>query len=533
MVVHRGRSLDVSTRNALIGAAAVGGVAALYALLKPKSPIPFTQTQGTQAPIETGPNQVASGVSGLPRRARIGLGQSGSCPDPPTADGTSFPSDDDLVAYGQCQGVALVTSSTIYQDVTAALNAGEQVAEVAAGAAATAITVSTLLGSASLAATIAVATAVAVPAIGVVAAAIVLLEEIGTVQCNINVPSSKGYPNTENIDCSWYGSQWIPNALKWVADNPTQAIGMTADQLCVQTNIYNGPDDPVWGFLYQGEAMVYPQISQYPTAYEMLKQIQLPAAASVIGAAPGLLYELTNITTINVPVNFLFTSITSSIQASPLMVQFPALLESDMFTLQNNQSAIDAYNDNYAVAKGAAAVQTSWPINAQTFQQTYGLSWADTIKILTEVAPGHFTTPTAPVPTTSSTAGQVAKGAAVVAGGLGIALVGYKIFTGYSTLQTAKSLWGDIKKGAGAVKSKFSENPLVLSGRNSATGGRRVAYRVRLGEDVVLFEGKTAVLYRHDTAIATFKPSSFQKTKIRSGRGEVLIFQDQLIGRTL
>jgi hypothetical protein len=142
----------------------------------------------------------------------------------------------------------------------------------------------------------------------------------------------------------------------------------------------------------------------------------------------------------------------------------------------------------------------------------------------------------ATIASASSGAGTVAKSAAVVAGAAGAALLAYKLYTGYSFLKTAQGAWSDLKRGAGYLKRKLTgrkSNPISVSPyRTSATGGRIVAYRVRLfsGHEEILFNGQRAALIRHGKKVASFKPSSFQKTKIRAGRGEVLIFQDQLEG---
>jgi hypothetical protein len=173
---------------------------------------------------------------------------------------------------------------------------------------------------------------------------------------------------------------------------------------------------------------------------------------------------------------------------------------------------------------------------------TYGLSQTDALSVLNQYAAGHYTQNIVPLPTTqvpattsTSVASRIVSGTTVVAGGLAIAVLGYKLWTGYTFAKTAQGLWNDTKKGAAKVRSVFSRkghrhNPLILPGRSSATGGRIVAYRVRLEEETVLFTGTKATLYRHGSEVASFKPSNFQKTKIRSSRGELLIFQDQLGG---
>ena len=525
---------ETTTRNVLIGTAVVGALGTLYLL-----------TRGSSTP-STGKNLALGAYPATPTPLAAS-----SCPVPSTST-SQFPDDDDLISYGWCQGSGLITSSTIYQDVVTAIDAGEEAAKIAGGLAAGALTLTTLLGSASLATTIAIASAVAVPVIGVVVGAIVLIGESGALSsCNIQVPSTSG--GLETIDCKWYGGPaengnpgWVPNALNWIVANPTQAAAMPVLTFMEQQSILSGSDgggNPTYAAAYDADLLIYPNLSQYPTAYQMLKQVQLPAAAAVIGASPGLLKQLTDITTINAPA--LFGTI--PVQASPLMVQFPALTEADMNTLQGNGDMVGAYNAIIVTAKAAAQDSANWPIDLTSFRNTYGLSTADATSLLQQYAAGHYTVPATPPidigggPLTnatiaSSAAGTVAKSAAVVAGAAGAALLAYKLYTGYSFLKTAQGAWIDAKKGASYLKGKLTgrkSNPISVSPyRTSATGGRIVAYRVRLfsRHEEILFNGQRAALIRHGKKVASFKPSSFQKTKIRSGRGEVLIFQDQLEG---
>jgi hypothetical protein len=72
-------------------------------------------------------------------------------------------------------------------------------------------------------------------------------------------------------------------------------------------------------------------------------------------------------------------------------------------------------------------------------------------------------------------------------------------------------------------------NPVATS----STGGRTVAYRVRLGidpynETIIARSDGRATLVRQRVPIATFRPTEYQNAKIRSGYGEVLVFTDQL-----
>jgi len=75
------------------------------------------------------------------------------------------------------------------------------------------------------------------------------------------------------------------------------------------------------------------------------------------------------------------------------------------------------------------------------------------------------------------------------------------------------------------------ENPLSTP----TTRGKTVAYRARISQDPAIesvrmhADGK-ATLYRFERPIATFSPLPYQLVKIRSGRGVLLIFTDQLLG---
>ena len=567
MTVHRGRGLSrrhgSAVRNALIGAGVSAGV--LWWLTKPSSSSPAPALTTRQV-AQLAKNVPTSHIVEAVRHVQA----AGSCPTPPTNSGNAFPSDESLVSYGFCQGNTVLVSSSIYSEITSAIAAGEAAALQAGELAAGAVSLATLVGATSLASTIAIAAAVAVPILGAVVAIGFALTELGIGSCNISVPSASG--GTESIDCSWYGGPaennnpgWVPNALSWIQANPQEAVAMDVGTFIVQHQVLNGPDDPTWGPLYRMDLLFVPSLAQMPTAQQMLKQVQLPAAAAVIGAAPGLLYELTNIrpitTSITVPtLPGMPSTFTGTVQAAPLQIQFPALTQADMATLQG-PDAIGAYAAVQDVAKAAAQNSANWPLDQTTFQTQYGLSSDDALTILQTYAAGHYTTSgvtdyggstggsgggTVNTPVATPASSGVARTAGIALGSAGVGLLVYHLYTGYSALSTLRSLGQDIKAGArrfgGAVKRETGKvesavkrdvhklghrrsNPLD---RSSATGGRLVAYRVRLEQDIVEFEGRTAVLYRNDVAVAAFRPSPFQKTKIRSGEGEMLVFSDQL-----
>lgn len=130
---------------------------------------------------------------------------------------------------------------------------------------------------------------------------------------------------------------------------------------------------------------------------------------------------------------------------------------------------------------------------------------------------------------------SVLKTTAIV-GALGAgALWWYSLHNGLSFTQGAKRVYSNVKH---TVTKPFGRkrNPIdtvnVLPVKSS-TGGRTVAFRVRISEmETILLEDKSnAVLYRYNTALVRFRPTTYQLTKIRAGEGEVLIFEDQIVDR--
>jgi hypothetical protein len=111
---------------------------------------------------------------------------------------------------------------------------------------------------------------------------------------------------------------------------------------------------------------------------------------------------------------------------------------------------------------------------------------------------------------------------------------------------TAKSVYDTGQSAAAWAKQKRDERRLKIDQAKvasdhakanpigfSSTGGRTVAYRVRLGcdplsETIVVRRDGRAVLVRQAVPIVIFKPTEYQSAKIRSGVGEILIFTDQL-----
>lgn len=466
-----------------------------------------------------------------------------TCQPPSAPSGATFPTDEDLITYGACQGAAQLSGSSVYQTIATAVETGViaglgvevAIASAAYGAEAGLL----LIGASDFAATIAIGASVAIPvlgwAVGILAGLYAALQLLTS--CNFPVWKQGG---TETIECDWYPSQWIPNAISWLNGNIGTAVTMSAEEFAQQNSVFIDSSDPLLT-----AAALLPldyDIRSLPTAYDMLKQIQLPAAAAVLTAAPGMLIELTKTQTIvvtepggaKVPVP----------NTTILQMQFPALKMTDVQNLLARFMPV--YLTNYSLAVSYAANPANQPIDGTAFKTKFGLSLADATGILQANASSYVP----PVAATKPGAGVATKAVGTLATVGGIAAVGllaFKLYRGYSVVQTVRSAWRDTK----AIGSKI-ESGLVRTGhkveadagrlvhrrgrksnpldRSLATGGRSVAYRAVLGgRDVILFENGGAVLYRDEARVTAFKPSSFQKTKIRAGSGEVLIFNDQLI----
>src|SRR5215469_3436818 len=114
--------------------------------------------------------------------------------------------------------------------------------------------------------------------------------------------------------------------------------------------------------------------------------------------------------------------------------------------------------------------------------------------------------------------------AATVAGSVVFGLIGY--LSGYAYFHripftaSAKQFW---QTTTSLFKHRARENP---------DNPRRVAFRVHLDSHnvVILRPDNTAILYKFGQPIADFNPAHYQLTKIRAGRGDILIYTDQLIG---
>lgn len=119
---------------------------------------------------------------------------------------------------------------------------------------------------------------------------------------------------------------------------------------------------------------------------------------------------------------------------------------------------------------------------------------------------------------TTISVGATALGAGVA--GLVGYLSAYAFLQNVSLVTSAKHLWSGI---VGLLPRRvFRENPLH----------RRVAFRVHQDSHhvVVLRSNNTAVFYKYGERIVDFIPATYQLTKIRAGRGDILIYTDQLIG---
>jgi hypothetical protein len=566
---------ETTTRNVLIGTAVVGALGTLYLL-----------TRGSSA--QAAQRNLALGAPGT-----LGDASGGACDSYLSAGQTDFQNGlggsavgNDLANFGVCAGTnALlndVMDSGAAASIEAAIEQGTfQAAEI------TGLATSVLGVAGTLGVGVGAATAV-MPIAGVaLAAALSIVDFINSLGPGpqIYVPN----PNASGSDAiSFQGTQYekinfsdyygfIDKAQQWINDNPQAALTATPQWLSDQYSIFLNQNVPgqlastVLALIAGIGTNVYSQLASKnaPGAVELLRTVQLPAAAAVCAAMPNKLGYLAGF-------DWLGRQITSSL--APLQTQFPALSSADMGSIY--QSLSGQYQA--AISKAVNYVnQQCPPLTSLSALAPYKLSPTDACNILAAwmnpscpgsqapvCQPGPCTNISIPGPggnvnacipgppivmppgtivvgggidtsgltVASSAAGTVAKSAAVVAGAAGAALLVYKLYTGYSFLKTAQGAWSDAKKGASYLKGKLTgrkSNPISVSPyRTSATGGRIVAYRVRLfsRHEEILFNGQRAALIRHGKKVASFKPSSFQKTKIRSGRGEVLIFQDQLEG---
>jgi hypothetical protein len=580
---------ETTTRNVLIGTAVVGALGTLYLLTRGSSTPQKNLALGAPySPYAAGPTDCSSY---LPSSLS------------PTDEGTSGTADA-LASYGACAGqnalVAGIFNSSIVQSIESAIEQGTVESAQLIGLATLA------LQAVSLATGLSVAAATSVmPIVGAVLTAVLAIADWisslgGGPQIYVPNPNASGSDSLnvaglgmfEKINLSDYGG-FIQNAMNWVHANPTAALSTTPQQLSNQFSIFL--DSTVPGQLSTNNQVlfalagsnssqnVYQQLANGnpvpPGAYEILRSVQLPAAAAVCASMPIKVGYLTN------------NGGSGGMGTAPLQTQFPALTTADMaaiFATQSLTGSGSPYATAIQQAQGYVSAQCPPLMDPTVLVTKYSLALQDAVHLLTQWVPvqpcpgyqapiavagpqqcmttsfgilgsqqvclpgpltilpgssaagfaavntgGNLLT-NATIASSSSAAGTVVKSAAVVAGAAGAVLIAYKLYTGYSFLKTAQGAWGDLKKGAGYVKGKLTgrkSNPIsVFPYRTSATGGRIVAYRVRLFSryEEILFNGQRAELIRHGKKVAGFKPSSFQKAKIRAGRGEVLIFQDQL-----
>jgi hypothetical protein len=114
-------------------------------------------------------------------------------------------------------------------------------------------------------------------------------------------------------------------------------------------------------------------------------------------------------------------------------------------------------------------------------------------------------------------------GSALIVGAAGAGLFAYAHLNDIAFTTAAQRLWGTIASWFGRRHILAHENP---------GDPRRVAFRVHLNSHnvVVLRPDNTAILYKYGERIADFIPAKYQLTKIRAGRGDILIYSDQLLG---
>lgn len=327
-----------------------------------------------------------------------------------------------------------------------------------------------------------------------------------------------------------------------------------------------------------GYKLLAGQSKQAPGAYELLRAVQVPAATAVIAAMPLHLGYLTNSNNWN---GFgLYTN-------SPLAAMFPALKIPDIQAIYTQCTAVQTggtEKTSYAKATGAAGTWINSLCPAPSLQEVmdkFGLPPSDACDLINAWIPANpcaSPVPNCVVPVTQITipnpnpfAGgtitinlpgngsssivsaptNVGSTAASAPTSATTKVVGAAAAIGAGALlyhvYVKKNSWGSTEHAVvGGVKGTYSKTKGFLArhihvphfGRRAnpidpaaATGGRTAAFRVNLlspAERIALTRSGNAILYRYEKPIAKFKPSKFQKSKIRAGVGEVLIFTDQL-----
>lgn len=495
-----------------------------------------------------------------------------------------------LAGYGACQGANAIESgifnSGIVQNIESAIAQGGAEAAQITGLATLGLSI---VGDAAVAVSVMPIVGVALTIVFAVANELNSLLGSGP-QLYVPNPHASGsdsiadpkYGVFEKINASDYGS-FINNAMSWINANPALALSMDPESFSNQHNVFvdigqlQQLSSSVVGKLLtvlNGGTNVYSNMSSStnppPGAYEMLRAIQMPAASAIVVAVPNQAAYLTGCGVLGNPA--------VSTGYPPLMLQFPALTNADMTAIFNASSS--PYNDNIEKAttwlNGQCPPPSISALTAPTVGGFKSLSAIDACTLLSQWSPspnpcpGYVAPPCtiqitgtqnislpfggsiilpivnpisgSDLPGTpialsrsASTTTKVVLGAAAV--GTGVVL--WHVFVGgYTLASTSKGVVSDAKAAYKKTKSWVErelggrkKNPIQLFGLHAATRGRSVAYRADLGngmDRIALTKTGSAVLYRREQPVAKFKASKYQKTKIRSGEGEVLIFTDQL-----
>lgn len=286
------------------------------------------------------------------------------------------------------------------------------------------------------------------------------------------------------VQCAIYGRNVI-QAVDWVRANPTAALVMHPSSLARQFNIAPGNElRDIWAQMersFNGHYIGTPEnykawvaAVQMPSATDLLRTIQMPAAAALLAAQP---YKIPT-ALIEVPELFPALSVTD---AQQLTAKLQPVLAKYVEKRNNEERAIGTQ-------------------------------------------PG-FTNSSS----TSSTTSKVVKGVAITAVAATIGTWIYARITHQTVRQVVKTWVPSAMRGR-------RRNPLP-SALGSTTAGRVLAYRVQLGfpgGDAITFNTDGSATYtQQQRAVAVFRPTTYQLAKIRTGRGEVLIFTDQILRNLL
>ncbi len=432
-----------------------------------------------------------------------------------------------LAQYGYCIGTnavqSLINGLPIVKEIESAIEAGElEATEV----------VTMVTGSLALFGAVtggAAATAIAsitsvMPIVGVCVVVVVAVVEVlnsigGGPQLWVPNPNATGdgilgCPSSvfvyngvslvgmrfEKINLSDYGG-FVTNAMNWlnVPANAKAALTMTPAEFSAMHNIFIDSKQPAWlanaivtcnGAGYGDDLStalnIESAMSSYntlasqstppPGAYELLRTVQLPAAAATVAAMPTYANYLTNND----------GSLGGGNNANaPLMTMFPALRTDDMAAVFNAQDTTAA--NSWTVVIGEArqwADEQCPPPTPEAIMQRYNLPRSDACNVLAAwVPPNGCSTQTAPPCTiTASTIIGYPGGGSTIAPGTTVTnpITAPVPLTRSST--ASKVVLGAAAVGTGVVLWHVLVGGYTLTSVGSAVvGGTKTAYKTTKG----------------------------------------------------